>query len=92
MSDRYLLEPAGNKPVGGIRERGMPIKRERRQGVGGGGGSKKTSRVEILKKQGKESIVIVKKVEDFFESFSTLCISGKQFMDNLIVLLFHLSF
>ena len=89
MSDRYLLEPAGNKPVGGIRERGMPIKRERRQGVEG---SKKTSRVEILKKRGKESIVIVKKVEDFFESFSTLCISGKQFMDNLIVLLFHLSF
>ena len=36
MSDRYLLEPARNKPVGGIRERGMPIKRERRQGVGGG--------------------------------------------------------
>ena len=66
MSDRYPLELAGNKPVGGIRERGMPIKRERRQGVEG---SKKTSRVEILKKRGKESIVIVKRMKSFLSLF-----------------------
>ena len=37
--------------------------------VGGGEGSKKTSRAKILKKRGKESIVIVKRMKSFFSLF-----------------------
>ena len=36
---------------------------------GGGGGSKNTSRAKILKKRGKESIVIVKRMKSFFSLF-----------------------